>query len=67
MICAFCQRENEPKALVCGSCGRDIAVPDRLVAERDELVRKRDTVRSELLAARAELEALRLAKKSRRA
>jgi len=67
MMCAFCQRENEPKALVCGSCGRDIAIPDRLVAERDDLVRKRDAVRRELMAARAELEALRQAKKSRRA
>ena len=67
MMCAFCLRENEQKALVCGFCGRDIAVPDRLLAERDDLVRKRDTVRSALSAARAELEALKQAKKSRRA
>lgn len=46
------------KARVCGSCGRDIAVPEKLLTERDDLVRKRDVLRSELLAARAELEQL---------
>lgn len=67
MICPFCLKENAAKALVCCSCSRDIAVPESLIAERDDLARKRDIVRADLLAARAELEALRLAKKSRRA
>jgi DNA-binding transcriptional regulator YiaG len=42
--------------LVCATCGRDIAVPEHLVAERDGLVRKRDALRQELAAATAELE-----------
>ena len=57
MMCPFCLKENDLKALVCASCGRDIAVPESLLAERDDLVRKRDVLRSELMAARAELEA----------
>ena len=56
-------RENLPEALVCGSCSREIAVPESLVSERDELARKRDALRLELDQARAELEALRRRKK----
>jgi hypothetical protein len=58
MMCPFCLQENVLKARVCASCGRDIAVPEKLLTERDDLVRKRDVLRSELLAARAELEQL---------
>ncbi|HWX04636.1 MAG TPA: hypothetical protein VN065_02345 [Bradyrhizobium sp.] len=53
------------KARVCGSCGRDIAVPETLLAERDDLVRKRDVLHSELLAARAALEQLNRRRKRR--
>jgi hypothetical protein len=58
MMCPFCLQENVLKARVCASCGRDIAVPEKLLTERDDLVRKRDVLRSELLAARAEHEQL---------
>jgi hypothetical protein len=58
MMCPYCLKENAAKALVCGSCTRDIAVPDQLLAERDDLVCKRDIVRRELMAAKAELEQL---------
>jgi len=44
-------------ALVCASCGRDIAVPATLVAERDDLLRKREELRDELKRARDEAEA----------
>jgi len=57
--CPFCTRDNHPDATVCGSCGRDIAIPASLLEERDELIRKRDHVRAELLRTRAELERLR--------
>ena len=67
MICPYCLKENAPKALVCDSCSRDIAVPESLIAERDDLARKRDVVQRELSAARAELDALRHRNKSRRA
>jgi hypothetical protein len=65
MTCPFCLKENALEALVCGSCGRDIAVPKSLIAERDDLVRKRDIVRHELMKAKAELEQLRHRKKRR--
>jgi hypothetical protein len=65
MMCPFCFRENDLEAMVCGSCGRDIAAPKSLVAERDGLLRKRDIVRQELSAARAELEELRRRRKRR--
>ncbi len=67
MICPFCLKENAAEALVCGSCGRDIAAPKSLIAERDDLVRKRDIVSQQLLAAKAELERIRLGKKRRSA
>ena len=56
MACPFCQSDNASSALVCANCGRDIAVPESLIAERDELVRKRDKLRQELAAATSELE-----------
>jgi hypothetical protein len=65
MICPFCRKENASNALVCESCSRDIAVPEKLLAERDDLVRKRDILRRELLAARAELEQLNRRRKRR--
>jgi hypothetical protein len=58
MMCPYCRKENAAKALVCGSCARDIAVPDQLLAERDDLACKRDIVRGALMAAKAELEQL---------
>jgi len=63
--CPFCTRDNPAAAIVCGACGRDIAVPPSLLAERDDLIRKRDHVRDELLRTRAELERL-LRKPARR-
>ena len=65
MTCPFCLRENALEALVCNSCGRDIAVPKSLIDERDDLARKRDIVRHELMKAKAELEQLRHRKKRR--
>lgn len=56
MSCPFCQSDNAASALVCAACGRDIAMPESLVAERDALLRKRDILREELAAATAELE-----------
>lgn len=56
MSCPFCQSDNPASALVCAACGRDIAMPESLVAERDTLLRKRDILREELAAATAELE-----------
>ncbi|CUT10530.1 hypothetical protein BF49_1610 [Bradyrhizobium sp.] len=49
---------NAKGALVCASCGRDIAAPATLVAERDELLRKREHLRDELKRARDEIEAV---------
>ncbi|SFH73967.1 hypothetical protein [Bradyrhizobium sp. Gha] len=65
MTCPYCQAENADKALVCASCGRDIAVPATLIAERDDLLRKRDQLRDELTRARDEVEALMRRRKSR--
>ena len=65
MICPFCQNENAQTALVCAFCGRDIAMPKSLLAERDGLVRKRNILRQELAVASAELEKLRRVKKNR--
>jgi hypothetical protein len=55
MTCPFCESDNGSSALVCAACGRDIAVPESLAAERDKLVSKRDMLRQELAAATAEL------------
>ena len=57
--CPFCAQPNIAHALVCGSCSRDIVIPESLIAERDELLRKRGKVRDELTSAKAELERLR--------
>ena len=56
MSCPFCQSDNASSALVCAACGRDIAVPESLLAERDSLLRKRDILREALTAATSELE-----------
>jgi hypothetical protein len=56
MSCPFCQSDNASSALVCAACGRDIAVPESLIAERDALLRKRDVLREALAAATSELE-----------
>jgi hypothetical protein len=55
--CPFCTQDNAPQATVCRACGRDIAVPAALIAERDELVGKRDRAREELARAKSELAA----------
>jgi hypothetical protein len=64
-ICPFCALENPSNALVCGSCGRDIAVPASLIAERDDLARKREAVQEELRRARGELDILKRNKNRR--
>jgi hypothetical protein len=56
MACPFCQSENVSSALVCAACGRDIVVPESLIAERDALLRKRDALREALAVATSELE-----------
>jgi hypothetical protein len=65
MTCPYCLQENDAGARVCSCCGRDITVPETLLAERDDLVRKRDVLHGELKAARAELEALHRRRKRR--
>ncbi len=50
--------------MVCPSCGRDIAVPATLLAERDDLLRKREELRDELRRARDEVEAITRRRKS---
>lgn len=57
MTCPYCQSRNTDGALVCASCGRDVAVPATLIAERDNLLRKRDDLRRELKRVRDETEA----------
>jgi len=64
-MCPYCQAENSDRALVCGSCSRDIAVPATLIAERDDLLRKRDQLRDELARARDEVETIMRRRKSR--
>ena len=53
--CPFCEDETTSSALVCHSCGRDIAVPPELLRERDQLIATRDRLRAELDAANAKL------------
>jgi len=55
--CPYCQSRIADGALVCAACGRDIAVPATLIAERDDLLRKREELRDELQRARDEVEA----------
>lgn len=57
MTCPYCRSGSAEGALVCASCGRDIAVPATLIAERDDLLRKREELRDELKRARDEVEA----------
>jgi hypothetical protein len=63
--CPYCQSENLEGALICASCGRDVAVPATLIAERDDLLRKRDALRADLSQAREEMEAIMRRRKSR--
>jgi DNA-directed RNA polymerase subunit RPC12/RpoP len=63
--CPYCQSENLEGALICASCGRDVAVPATLIAERDDLLRKRDALRADLRQAREEMEAIMRRRKSR--
>ncbi|MCK1361577.1 hypothetical protein [Bradyrhizobium sp. 199] len=58
MTCPFCRAGTGEGALVCASCGRDIAAPATLIAERDDLLRKRQELRDELKRARDEAEAI---------
>jgi len=64
VTCPYCLSENMEGALVCASCGRDIAAPATLVAERDDLLRKREDLRDELKRARSEVEAFMRRRKS---
>jgi hypothetical protein len=63
--CPYCLSGTADGALVCAACGRDIAVPATLIAERDDLLRKRDQLRDELRRARDEVEAIMRPRKSR--
>lgn len=65
MKCPYCQSGILDGALICASCGRDIAVPATLVAERDDLLRKRDALRAELRRARDEMDAIMQRRKPR--
>ena len=55
MQCPFCHKEKDEHAPVCGSCGRDTAVPQALLDERAELIDMRDKLRAELEQAQARL------------
>ena len=59
MKCPYCQSDVVEEALVCSACGRDIAIPDSLIAERDALLRKREMIHEELRKAEAEVAMLR--------
>ena len=59
MQCPFCHSVKDEQAPVCGSCGRDTAVPEALLAERAELLQKRDRLRAQLEKAQAQLAAKR--------
>jgi hypothetical protein len=59
MTCPFCQSDTAEGALVCSACGRDIAIPASLIAERDALLRKREMMHEELRHAEAEIAMLR--------
>jgi hypothetical protein len=59
MPCPFCNKDITERALVCAACGRDIAIPESLIAERAELLAKRDDLKSELAKANARLAARR--------
>jgi len=59
MTCPYCQSDTVEEALVCSACGRDIAIPVSLIAERDALLRKREMIHDELHKAEAEIAMLR--------
>ena len=59
MTCPYCQSDTVEGALVCSACGRDIAIPASLIAERDALLRKREMIHEELRKAEAEIAMLR--------
>jgi hypothetical protein len=59
MPCPFCSKDITESALVCAACGRDIAIPESLIAERSELLTKLDDLKSELARANARLAARR--------
>jgi hypothetical protein len=59
MTCPYCQSDIVEEALVCSACGRDIAIPASLIAERDALLRKREVIHDELRKAEAEIAMLR--------
>lgn len=65
MSCPYCHSGIADGALVCASCGRDVAIPSTLIAERDNLLRKREELRHELRRARDEVEAIMRRRKSR--
>jgi hypothetical protein len=53
--CPFCIGDMDERALVCPTCNRDVAIPDKLRAEHEELLHKRDRLRADLAAARTAL------------
>ena len=59
MNCPYCRSQNADEALVCSACGRDVAIPASLIAERDALLRKREMIHEELRKAEAEVAMLR--------
>ena len=59
MTCPYCQSDIVEQALVCSACGRDIAIPASLIAERDVLLRRREMIHEELRKAEAEIAMLR--------
>ncbi len=48
MNCPLCLVEIDDRALVCSSCGRDIALPPELLTERAMLFAKRDDLKDQL-------------------
>jgi hypothetical protein len=40
--CPLCGEENQPDALVCSTCRRDIAIPAALLTERRNVLRRKD-------------------------
>jgi hypothetical protein len=59
MNCPYCQSRNADEAAVCRACGRDIAIPASLIAEREALLRKRELIHDELRKAEAEIAMIR--------
>jgi hypothetical protein len=59
MNCPYCQSQNADEAVVCRACGRDIAIPASLIAEREALLRKRELIHDELRKAEAEIAMIR--------